>query len=192
MSLTDLLSKDEAGTPVPSLRDYVAKFRTFHSRTSPRAAGIGTFSALLGMADGDHKQRKPKCFCGEYHLFVDCKYCNPKLRENGWQGDREILEAKERAKKHPKLRGHILRAEKGQGPSRKEKDAKTGSKSDTAISTTTAPIQFDDDQPVNGLIQTNALMQTFNAATAEVLHLMNRWVLDPRSNAHVCNTRRFS
>jgi hypothetical protein len=191
MSLTDLLSKDEAGTPVPSLRDYVAKFRTFHSRTSPRAAGIGTFSASLRMADGDHKQRKPKCFCGEYHLFVDCKYCNPKLRENGWQGDREILEAKEKAKKHPKLRGHILRAEKGQGPSRKEKDAKTGSKSDTTISTTTAPIQFDEDQPVNGLIQTNALMQTFNAATTEVPHLMNRWVLDPGSNAHVCNTRRF-
>jgi hypothetical protein len=191
MSLTDLLSKDEAGTPVPSLRDYVSKFRTFHSRTSPRAAGIGTFSASLGMADGDHKERKPKCFCGEYHLFVDCKYCNPKLRENGWQGDREILEAKEKAKKHPKLRGHILRAEKGQGPSRKEKDAKTGLKSDTTISATTAPIQFDEDQPVNSLIQTNALMQTFNAATAEVPHLMNRWVLDPGSNAHVCNTRRF-
>ncbi|KAI0604184.1 hypothetical protein TUN205_11570, partial [Pyrenophora tritici-repentis] len=31
MTLTDLLAKDEAGTPVPSLRDYVSKFRTFHS-----------------------------------------------------------------------------------------------------------------------------------------------------------------
>ncbi|KAI1523376.1 hypothetical protein PtrSN001A_011323, partial [Pyrenophora tritici-repentis] len=121
MTLTDLLAKDEAGTPVPSLRDYVSKFRTFHSRTSPRAAGIGTFSATLGMADtnGGHKQRKPKCFCGEYHLFIECKYCNPKLREDGWQGDKDIFEAKERAKKHPKLKDYILRAEKGQGPSKK-------------------------------------------------------------------------
>jgi hypothetical protein len=109
MSLTDLLSKDEAGTPVLSLRDYVAKFRTFYSRTSPRAAGIGTFSASLSMAYKDHKQKKPKCFCSEYYLFIDCKYCNPKLRGNGWQGDKETFKAKERAKKHLKLKGYILR-----------------------------------------------------------------------------------
>ncbi|KAA8616515.1 hypothetical protein PtrV1_09816 [Pyrenophora tritici-repentis] len=134
MKLTDLLAKDEAGTPVPSLRDYVSKFRTFHSRTSPRAAGIGTFSATLGMADtnGGHKQRKPKCFCGEYHLFIECKYCNPKLREDGWQGDKDIFEAKERAKKHPKLKDYILQAEKGQGPSKKRPEM-TSSKNVTTI-----------------------------------------------------------
>ncbi|KAI1529664.1 hypothetical protein PtrSN002B_011109 [Pyrenophora tritici-repentis] len=148
MTLTDLLAKDEAGTPVPSLRDYVSKFRTFHSRTSPRAAGIGTFSATLGMADtnGGHKQRKPKCFCGEYHLFIECKYCNPKLREDGWQGDKDIFEAKERAKKHPKLKDYILRAEKGQGPSKKRPEM-TSSKNGTAssLTSTPTPIRFNDD-----------------------------------------------
>ncbi|KAI1514543.1 TPR-10 multi-domain protein [Pyrenophora tritici-repentis] len=194
MTLTDLLAKDEAGTPVPSLRDYVSKFRTFHSRTSPRAAGIGTFSATLGMADtnGGHKQRKPKCFCGEYHLFIECKYCNPKLREDGWQGDKDIFEAKERAKKHPKLKDYILRAEKGQGPSKKRPEM-TSSKNGTASSSTSTPtpIRFDDDQLATSPIQTNALIQTFNTATTKVPHLMNRWVLDPGSNAHVCNTRQF-
>ncbi|KAG9388512.1 hypothetical protein A1F94_001404 [Pyrenophora tritici-repentis] len=187
MTLTDLLAKDEAGTPVPSLRDYVSKFRTFHSRTSPRAAGIGTFSATLGMADtnGGHKQRKPKCFCGEYHLFIECKYCNPKLREDGWQGDKDIFEAKERAKKHPKLKDYILRAEKGQGPSKKRPEM-TSSKNGTASSSTSTPtpIRFDDDQLATSPIQTNALIQTFNTATTKVPHLMNRWVLDPGSNAH--------
>ncbi|KAI1682601.1 hypothetical protein KJE20_07333 [Pyrenophora tritici-repentis] len=194
MTLTDLLAKDEAGTPVPSLRDYVSKFRTFHSRTSPRAAGIGTFSATLGMADtnGGHKQRKPKCFCGEYHLFIECKYCNPKLREDGWQGDKDIFEAKERAKKHPKLKDYILQAEKGQGPSKKRPEM-TSSKNGTASSSTSTPtpIRFDDDQLATSPIQTNALIQTFNTATTKVPHLMNRWVLDPGSNAHVCNTRQF-
>ncbi|KAI0616172.1 hypothetical protein TUN199_11840, partial [Pyrenophora tritici-repentis] len=178
MTLTDLLAKDEAGTPVPSLRDYVSKFRTFHSRTSPRAAGIGTFSATLGMADtnGGHKQRKPKCFCGEYHLFIECKYCNPKLREDGWQGDKDIFEAKERAKKHPKLKDYILRAEKGQGPSKKRPEM-TSSKNGTASSSTSTPtpIRFDDDQLATSPIQTNALIQTFNTATTKVPHLMNRW-----------------
>ncbi|KAG9383972.1 hypothetical protein A1F94_005883 [Pyrenophora tritici-repentis] len=124
MTLTDLLAKDEAGTPVPSLRDYVSKFRTFHSRTSPRAAGIGTFSATLGMADtnGGHKQRKPKCFCGEYHLFIECKYCNPKLREDGWQGDKDIFEAKERAKKHPKLKTTFFKQRRDKDLLRKDRD----------------------------------------------------------------------
>ncbi|KAI1554816.1 hypothetical protein PtrEW7m1_012307, partial [Pyrenophora tritici-repentis] len=101
------------------------------------------------MADtnGGHKQRKPKCFCGEYHLFIECKYCNPKLREDGWQGDKDIFEAKERAKKHPKLKDYILRAEKGQGPSKKRPEM-TSSKNGTASSSTSTPtpIRFDDDQ----------------------------------------------
>lgn len=124
MTLADLLAKDEEGRPVPSLRDYVARFRAFHSRVSPRAAGLGTFSASLGMCDGNHEHKRPKCFCGEFHWFMECKYCNPRLRENGWQGDKDILEAMERAKKNPKLRNHILRAEKGQGPSKKRKKRK--------------------------------------------------------------------
>jgi hypothetical protein len=140
MSLTNLLSKDKVGTLVLSLQDYVAKFRTFYSCTSPRVAGIGIFSALLRIANRDYKQRKLKCFCSKYYLFVNCKYCNPKLQENSWQGDREILEAKEKAKKYLKLRGYILRAEKGQGPLRKEKNAKTSLKSNTTILATTAPI----------------------------------------------------
>lgn len=38
LTLTDILARDETGTLVPSLREYVSKFRTFHGRISPRAA----------------------------------------------------------------------------------------------------------------------------------------------------------
>ncbi|KAF2462503.1 uncharacterized protein BDR25DRAFT_364019 [Lindgomyces ingoldianus] len=171
---------------IPSLEDYISQYRTWHRTMNPVAASIGSF-ATLGIA-GTNQNRsrfkpgaKPLCICGSIYWFNECKYLNPTTRTKGWKPDQSIQQKVNQARKDPNINSKVLAA--------LERDKQRREKQQRQQSAPT-PINFDDGELPSSTPQSNALQQVFSTSVA-VPSLINRWILDPGSNAHICNNTQY-
>ncbi|KAF2471828.1 uncharacterized protein BDR25DRAFT_393325 [Lindgomyces ingoldianus] len=166
-----------------SLEDYISRYRTWHRTMNPVAASIGSF-ATLGIA-GTNQNRsrfkpgaKPLCICGSIHWFNECEYLNPATRTKGWKPDQSIQQKVNQARKDPNINSKVLAA--------LERNKQRREKQQRQQNAPTTPINFNDGKLPSLTLQSNALQQVFSTSIA-VPSLINRWILDPGSNAHICN-----
>ena len=98
------------------------------------------------------------------------------------------------ALRHPKTQEAVTRAFAKAGITLSYTDSNS-----TTISTAQAsqgPMRFDEDSTYKQPGQTFAMYQSFSTAQSDhkdiaIPPLMNRWILDPGSNVHVCNSTEF-
>jgi len=188
-----LIEKETAGktTEIRSLADYVAQFRTYHRRVSPVAASLGTF-ATLGIASksGQKEQRllsrrKPICICGTLHYYKDCWYLLPDHpnKSEDFRPDKAKQAKVAEALKDPEQVKRINKIL-----------ARDGKSLSTSLSSQ-EPLRIDDGKSQGSAGQSFAAFGSFSATQPQVEQeapsIINRWILDPGSNIHVCNSTRF-
>jgi hypothetical protein len=77
---------------LPPLYDLIEDFRNNYRRIEAAIrSGSGSHSAFgtQGNQDGN---KVFNCFCGEKHMYKDCKYINALARPKEWEGNPEIFE----------------------------------------------------------------------------------------------------
>ncbi len=205
--LDKLYTAHEDGKELLSIRDLVAAFRTFHRRVNPVASSLGTFGASLETAqpalpaENDHdssktKRKPPYCLCGDRHLYWKCQIILNILAPDRASKDAKIDPTKkakvEEALKDQKKKQKVQNT-LSKHPNTGKRETRTAPSSGTHA--TTDIYDMDDGQPVAGTPYTYALEAVVLSAAVKkeppVPHLMNRWILDPGSNAHVCNSKNF-
>jgi hypothetical protein len=206
--LDKLYTAHEDGEELSSIRDLIATFKIFHRRVNPTASSLGTFGATLQAAqpavqsaaqpedDQDRskmKKKPPKCLCGDRHWYQKCQIILSILAPDRASKDARIDPAK-KTKVEEALQDQKTKQRVQGVLSRYPSTGKRNSQTENNVTTTTSPFDIDGGQPIEGTPHTYAL-QAVALSTAikqpPVPHLMNRWILDPGSNAHVCNSKSF-
>ncbi|KAK7177688.1 reverse transcriptase domain protein [Paraphaeosphaeria sporulosa] len=205
--LDKLYDAHEDGGKLPTVRQLVASFRNFHRRINPVASSLGTFGASLQAAQPageqqdrpqppNNRKKQPKCLCGDIHWYSDCvtilSILAPERVSKGFRPDptkeEKVRDAFRDQEKKQKVQNIVFKRSQ---PNTGKRELRT----DTIASSASAPFSMDDGQAVAGIPHTYALQAVALSAAAKkdllVPHLMNRWILDPGSNIHVCNTKRF-
>ena len=202
--LDKLYDAHENGGPLPQVRDLVASFRHFHRRVNPVASSLGTFAANLQAAQpaGEsreapaNRRKPPKCLCGDSHWYNDCMTILTILApERATRGFRTDPAKEERVKEALKDQEKRERVQKILSKGPQSGAGKRGVRTNTVATSVSAPFSMDDGEAVSGIPSTYALqavtLSATNSGNPPVPHLMNRWILDPGSNIHVCNTKAF-
>lgn len=197
----DLIQKETMGrtNEIQSLANLVAQFRTYQRRVGPISASLGTF-ATLGVAhelpqnqkeqrsSGKSHQWTPTCICGEQHFYKDCWYLFPEhpKRPKKFRPDKakqaRIAETLEDPAQVEKIKSVLAR------------DGKTLSA--TTTQATQQTLSFDDGKLSSRASQSFAAYGSFSATRPHQVEqeaplIINRWILDPGSNIHVCNSTQF-
>jgi hypothetical protein len=179
------------------ISDLVAEYQSYYRRIQPIVSSLGSFATLgiaeqsknkhqgiQGVQDVQSSQERNKgkkqcsiCLCGEQHKFQDCLYVNHARRHPGWQPDQQIVRRFDELRAEQSYKASILQ--------RVEKQLKSHSQSQGGL--------HDDGKPqAVSSSSLYAVLQTAITSKAENQPpLINRWILDPGSNAHVANSRSF-
>lgn len=200
--LTELVRKEQEEIEFTGISDLVAEYRSYYRRIRPIASSLGSF-ATLGIAQefqveqqnkgaqAQNASSKPSlgqgkqaitCLCGEEHKFQDCLYVNQAQRRPGWKPDQQIVRRFNELRAEQSLKASILRRVENrlsQGGSKPSSQGTEGLRDDGAPQTQSSSGSY-------------AVFQTaITSKTEDHSPLVNRWILDPGSNAHVANSRSF-
>lgn len=190
----DLIIKETTGraNEIQPLEDYIAQFRIYHRRIGPSAASFGTFASLNMTAHDNPPQKeerssklaqmKPKCVCRGMHWYKDCWYLFPdhpkkpdtfQPNSTTQQQVAEALKDPEQVKKINRLLAKAGKKIEGYNKALKLDSGKESQQSSTSFVT----------------------YRSFSAAAyvpqKALSAIINRWILDPGSNLHICNSRGF-
>ncbi|KAI2476014.1 hypothetical protein Ptr902_12653 [Pyrenophora tritici-repentis] len=193
----DLILKETTGriNEIQSLADYVAQFRMYHRRTSLSTASLGTFASLRiaekqspnqeeERPSSEGYQRTPRCICGGKHWYKDCWYLvpnHPKRPKNF----------------RPNKDAEARVAEALKSPAQAKRIKKYLAQDDTTIEKANEPLKLDDGKESGTASQSFAAHSSFSVIQPQQVQqnalptIINRWILDPGSNIHVCNSTRF-
>ena len=203
----DLIRKETMGDSknIPSLSEYVSEFRIYHRRVGEQLSSLGTY-ATLGITDqsqdgtrnartqqSTHRNfQSPLCICGDRHLCKNCWYLvqdhptRPKQFKVNEAKRTKIIDALKNPEQLRKIEGYLA------------KEGKTIPKEFLNAISKKEPLRLDDGKTSKGTSQTFATYRSFSATLPEptkeleVPSIINRWILDPGSNIHVCNSTRFN
>ena len=186
--LMDLIdSTDDSSKPFPDIKRLVEQFRHVYHIQRPIASTLSTFSATLEVAEEKEKAvlyegKKEECWCGKQHKLKDCWYINnahPR-KPKGWKPSASLAEKLEELK--------LERSKEGDRIRKAIRDYETR---ETAASST-SPKPLDGGKRATGELHTHAVRQAFSSKSPYTLPpLLNRWILDPGSDVHVCNSKAF-
>jgi hypothetical protein len=202
--LTELVRKDQMEMEYTGISDLVAEYRSYYRRIRPVASSLGSF-ATLGIADqSQNKQqskgaqeisqshdasskssstqrekRGTKCLCGDQHKFQDCPYINPAQRQAGWHPDQQIVRRFDELRTEQSGKASALKRVERQLKDRAQGGLQDDGKPQSSLSTSSYAV-----------LQT-AITKTGSISDSEP-PLINRWILDPGSNAHVANSKSFN
>merc|ERR1711963_703964 len=193
----DLILKETTGriNEIQSLADYIAQFRMYHRRTSLSTASLGTFASLRiaekqssneeeERSSGESYQRTPRCICGGKHWYKDCWYLVPNhpKRPKNFRLNKDV-EARV--------------AEALKSPAQAKRIKKYLTQENTKIASINEPLKLDDERELGTASQSFAAHSSFPVTQPQQVQqnalptIINRWILDPGSNIHVCNSTRF-
>ncbi|PZD26114.1 hypothetical protein A1F97_10938, partial [Pyrenophora tritici-repentis] len=193
----DLILKETTGriNEIQPLVDYIAQFRMYHRRIGPPTASLGTF-ATLGVAEQQIQnqkeeqsscktyQRTPQCVCGGIHWYKDCWYLVPDhpKRPKNFRPNKDMQAKVTEALRNPAQARRIK--------SILAQDGKTIEKANELL-------KLDDGKDSGTTSQSLAAYSSFSVTQPQQIKqkdiptIINRWILDPGSNVHVCNSTRF-
>jgi hypothetical protein len=195
--LTELVQKDQEEMEFTGISDLVAEYQSYYWRVRPIASSLRSF-ATLGVAEqskNEHqgvqgvqgvqssqernkgKKQCPICVCGEQHKFQDCVYVNRARRNPGWQPDQQIVRRFDELRAEQSYKASILQ--------RVEKQLKSHSQSQGGLHDNGKP------QAVSSSSSYADLQTAITSKAENQPPLINQWILDPGSNAHVANSRSF-
>ncbi|KAI0604399.1 hypothetical protein TUN205_11353 [Pyrenophora tritici-repentis] len=167
----------------------------YHRRTSLSTASLGTFASLRiaekqspnqeeERPSSEGYQRTPRCICGGKHWYKDCWYLvpnHPKRPKNF----------------RPNKDAEARVAEALKSPAQAKRIKKYLAQDDTTIEKANEPLKLDNGKESGTASQSFAAHSSFSVIQPQQVQqnalptIINRWILDPGSNIHVCNSTRF-
>ncbi|KAF2728292.1 WSC-domain-containing protein [Polyplosphaeria fusca] len=172
--LMKMIAHINRGIPAHSfmlLHILVDEFHQLYHLQRPIASTLGTFSAFLGVAKEEKKReqtptksRPQKCWCGQQHPVQG-------LLPRAFLSERleRLLEGKSREAEQIRKVIDDLESRSSQGPR-----------------------PLDGGKRPQRITQSNAIQQSFSSQnTSAAPPLINRWILDPGSDVHACNSKAF-
>jgi len=217
--LRDLIDREEAGTTIPSVEDYVSKFTTYLKRVLPVSTGLKAMAAELDIAKPQQQKRdgskvKPQCPCGLKHYWVECWLINTEhpRRPKGYANPIGQRKLDATLATDPNLKDKIDKALNKWRSSQQDGGSiamDDGSPPARTIVNTVRLMAHDLEQRVSEdetTINHWATMENVvddgvkpidNLHTAvsidkDIDKLSNRWILDPGSNTHVINNEDWT
>lgn len=211
---TLMIGCEEDNKVPPTLEALINRYRRWIATKRTHTKTLGSFAAQNGTQatlaiTNSRPNNRSKCVCGRYHNILECYTLNPTAegRPKSYQPsettirtirtafkDRELLKRIKKLYKDNNVRWTFDTA---QNHDRSEKASENRAENRTERSTP----ELGGRRPYADRIDDNDSNRDYYANTAFYMAqitapkgdtLLNRWIVDPGSNVHICNTTYFN
>jgi hypothetical protein len=211
---TLMIGCEEDDKTPPTLEALINRYRRWIATKRTHTKSLGSFAAKDGTQatlaiTNARPNNRPRCVCGLYHNYLNCYTLNPTAegRPGGYRlsqtairmvqdafKDRELLKKIKKLYKDNNVRWTFDTA---QNPDRSENRSEIRAENRADIPASATPgrrphaDRIDDDDST-GDYYANTAFHMAQIATPKGDTLLDRWIVDPGSNVHICNSTYFN
>jgi hypothetical protein len=201
--------EEDDKTP-PTLKALINRYRRWISTKRINTKTLGSFAAkddtqaTLAIAEARTRpNNRPKCVCSLYHNTLECYTLNPKAegRPEGDRPSQTAIRMVQDSFKNPELLKKMKKLYKdnnvrwtfntAQGQQSAQSEHRANRSTSVTPGRRSHADKIDDDG-LSGDCYANTAFHMAQITTPKGDTLLDRWIVDPGSNVHICNSTYFN